>query len=393
MQTLQRGQKLKWEALSQASQLQAGLAAAAPGATFDYSCFAVDAQGKLSDDRYFIFYNQKNSPCGGLGLKGAAGSDMERVAIDLAKLPASIQRLVFVITVEGAGEMRHLRGGHWRLQDVNGATLAEFPLSGADYGGEKALIAGEIYRKDGWRVAATGQGFSGGLSALLAHFGGEEIREAPAKPALVPAAVPAPKVNLGKITLDKKGDKQTVDLRKGGGVQPIRFNLNWDNPGAGKRGFFASLQGSPDLDLGCMYRLRTGEAGVVQPLGDSFGARDRPPFIFLDKDDRSGAAADGENLTVFRPDAIDFVMVFAMVYRGASDFTQVGGRLTVRDQAGNEIFIRLSSPDKKRNFCAICTIRNVGDRVEITKEEQYFTGHREADQRFGFGFNWVAGSK
>ena len=242
---------------------------------------------------------------------------------------------------------------------------------------------------------------------MLKHFGGQEIVAAPAKqpPATLPASMPKPssppppppaapaKVNLGKVTLEKKGDKQTVDLRKGGGSQPIHVNLNWDNPGAAKRGFFGALQGSPDLDLGCMYRLKDGERGVIQPLGKNFGARDRSPFIFLDKDDRSGAAADGENLTVFRPDLIDFVMVFAMVYQGATDFTQVAARLALRDQAGNEILIKLSSPDKKQNFCAICTIRNTGDRVEITKEERYFTGHKEADQTFGFGFNWVAGSK
>jgi hypothetical protein len=31
--------------------------------------------------------------------------------------------------------------------------------------------------------------------------------------------------------------------------------------------------------------------------------------------------------------------------------------------------------------------------VEITKEEQYFRGHRDADERYGFGFRWARGSK
>lgn len=66
MQTLQRGQKLKWEALSPVPSLQVGLAAAVPGATLDFSCFGVDAQDRLSDDRYFIFYNQQFSPSGAL---------------------------------------------------------------------------------------------------------------------------------------------------------------------------------------------------------------------------------------------------------------------------------------------------------------------------------------
>ena len=40
---------------------------------------------------------------------------------------------------------------------------------------EKAIISVELYRKDGWRIAAAAKGFNGGLSALLKSFGGEEI--------------------------------------------------------------------------------------------------------------------------------------------------------------------------------------------------------------------------
>jgi hypothetical protein len=47
--------------------------------------------------------------------------------------------------------------------------------SGADFASEKAVIPGELDRKDGhWRFGAVGQGFDGGLSALLKHFGGVE---------------------------------------------------------------------------------------------------------------------------------------------------------------------------------------------------------------------------
>jgi tellurite resistance protein TerA len=49
-----------------------------------------------------------------------------------------------------------------------------------------------------------------------------------------------------------------------------------------------------------MYRLRNGDAGVIQPLGGNFGDRHASPWIFLDKDDRSGAAADGVR-TAFDP--------------------------------------------------------------------------------------------
>ena len=400
MPTLTRGQKTKLADLTPSQQLSAEISASSSALKFDFSCFGVDENGQLSDDRYFVFYNQKNSPDGALAMSGNG-----QFAVDLSRLPATIKKLVFVATIDGNGEMRSLDKGAFRLL-ANGGEVARFDFTGSDFGAEKALMVAEIYSKDVWRLAAVGQGFAGGLNALLKHFGGEEIQPAaaPPTPMPVPAAppptpapmpvAPLPSVNLTKVTLEKRGEKSKLDLRKGGGVQPIHVNLNWDAP-APKRGFLASLSApaAPDLDLGCMFRLKDGTAGVIQPLGGNFGAQNQPPYIFLDKDDRSGAARDGENLTIFRPDLLDLVMVFAMVYEGASDFAEVGGRLTIKEPNGNEIFMRLNSPQRGRNFCAICTVRAGGSSVEITKEEQYFPSHREADAQFGFGFNWTAGRK
>gem|GEM_PF-5478211 len=33
-------------------------------AVYDYCCFGLDAQGRLSDDRYMVFFNQTSSPAG-----------------------------------------------------------------------------------------------------------------------------------------------------------------------------------------------------------------------------------------------------------------------------------------------------------------------------------------
>ena len=406
MPQLSRGQKVKLADLSPSLQLRAGIGAASPSLSFDISCFGVDESGKLSDDRYFVFFNQRTSPEGALKMVGSQSGDAETFEIDLARLPSSIKKLVFALTVDGAGEMRSLQSGYFRLE-AGGQEIARFPFSGSDFTSEKAIVAAEIYLKDVWRLAAVGQGFAGGLSALLKNFGGEEMGAAAAPPAPVPAptkatppplqprvepvAAPTPKVNLGKVTLDKKGEKTAISLQKGGGNQPIRVNLNWEAPQ--KKGFFSALAGAPDLDLGCLYRLKTGEAGVIQPLGQVFGSQSGPPFIFLDKDDRSGAAKDGENLTMFRPDQIDLVVIFAMIYGGAPDFTSVNARLTLKDQSGADILVQLGAPERGLGFCAVASIRAIGANVEITKEELYFKGHREADQKFGFGFRWAAGSK
>jgi len=41
----------------------------------------------------------------------------------------------------------------------------------------------------------------------------------------------------------------------------------------------------------------------------------------------------------------------------------------------------------------LVTIENKNGQLVITKQEQYYPGHKELDKAFGFGFNWVAGSK
>lgn len=400
---LVRGQKLKISDIASATQVEVALTLGlAANQTIDVSCFGLDGFGKLSDDRYFIFYNQKSSPCGSLAAIGPSSSGQEVFRIDLERLPPTIQRLVFTATLDQAGTMAGLGSSRMELR-AGGRVCATYTFSGADFGGEKAIMIAEIYKKGVWRLAANGQGFNGGLSALLAHFGGTEaepqpaagqqVAAAPASP-LAPPPAPAPKVNLGKVSLEKRGASHRVDLRKGGGTQPIQVNLNWDQPQA-SRGFLGSLMrpGKVDLDLGCMYRLTTGEAGVIQPLGRSFGSRTSPPYIFLDQDDRTGSSASGENLCIFRPDLIDLVVVFALIYEGTANFSTVNGRLTLRDEAGSEVFVPLNTPDPTKPFCAVASVRRDGSTVRITKDERYFPGHRECDEAYGFGFRWTEGQK
>ncbi len=402
-----RGQKSKLSDLTPATNVDIGVfITVAPGQVIDFSCFGLDANGKLSDDRYFIFFNQKSSPCGSITMKGGQTGLQEVFGIDLGRVPETIKRLVFTASVDGAGTMSQI--GASRLQMlVNGQSLHTFAFSGTDFGQEKAIMLAELYHKEVWRFAANGQGFTGGLNALLVSFGGEAIQPAAPPPVPPPSAPPPvastsapppvpppPKVNLGKVTLEKRGAAQAVNLRKGGGNQPIHINLNWDQPAA-KRGFLGALSssGSVDLDLGCMFRLSDGQKGVIQPLGGNFGSRSQPPYIHLDKDDRSGAATDGENMFIFRPDLIDQVMVFAMIYEGTANFSTVNGRLKIKDDAGSEILIPLNAPDSRKQFCAVAMIKKEGNSIKIVKEERYFPGHQECDEAYGFGFRWVAGQK
>jgi tellurite resistance protein TerA len=274
----------------------------------------------------------------------------------------------------------------------NGEEKLSFAFTGSDFSSEKAIIIAELYFKDQWRVSAVGQGFSGGLSALLKHFGGEEA---------APPARETPKVRLGKVSLDKRGDAQKVDLTKGGQQPPIHINLQWNSGSEGEKksegGFFGLFRSSGasavDLDLGCMYRLKSGECGVIQPLGGNFGSKTQAPYILLDKDDRSGAATDGENMYVYRPEDIDLMVVFALIYEGTAQFSAVSGNVTIQDGKNFEISIPLNNPDDGMRFCAVARIEAAGDSIRIVKDELYFKGHEFCDRHYGFGFRWKAGRK
>lgn len=146
----------------------------------DYVCFGVDAQGKLSDDRYMIFFNQPSSPCN--SVKQANGE----FHLSLGGLPASIDRLVFTASIDGAGAMSDIQTSRFLIKDTSGREVARCEFSGATFSAEKAIMVAEIYRKNGeWRLASNLQGYNAGLDALVVHFGGEVADTPPAAPARV----------------------------------------------------------------------------------------------------------------------------------------------------------------------------------------------------------------
>jgi stress response protein SCP2/uncharacterized protein (AIM24 family) len=180
----QRGQKAKLSDLTLGTDLYVGVRIDGPGMTFDISCFGLDSAERLSNDRYFIFYNQPKSPEEALQLLGAQAGDTESFRITLDRLPAAIDRLAFTATIDGTGTMSQTSPGYLRIV-AGGEEVARYPFDGSEFSTERAVMIGDFYRKDGWRFAAVGQGFDGGLEALLKHFGGEveEEEEAPAAPA------------------------------------------------------------------------------------------------------------------------------------------------------------------------------------------------------------------
>jgi tellurite resistance protein TerA len=418
MKTFIRGQKAKLADLGLSTTFSVTIDLPANGLSIDLSCFGLDAAGKLSDDRYMVFFNQLASPEGAIRVN-LSGSRAQ-FQLDLDALPASIDKLVFTGAIDGNGTMRNIGSGAMTLGDA-----ATFALAGNDFQDEKAVMLGELYRKDGvWRFGANGQGFNGGLSALLAHFGGTEAAATNATPASAPAPAPAPvpaqpKVSLSKVTLEKRGDK--VSLAKNAasrGFGRIRVNLNWNrNPsgaapapaqkGGGLFGLFGGGGGGGakgsnaiDLDLGCLFELADGTPGGVQALGDSWGSFDSPPYIKLDSDDRTGTRADGENLFINGDhfDRIRRILVFTFIYRGVPNWAATDGVVTIEVPGNAPVEVRLDHGGAG-GMCAIASIENRNGELQVTKLVDYITSdgkvsnHEAMDRKYGFGLRWARGSK
>lgn len=369
----------------------------------DISCFGLDAQQKLSDERYMTFFNQPKTPCGGVAIVPSTGKDTTTFQLNLALLPATIDRLVITAAIDGSGTMNQLRDGSYLRFIANGQESSRFNFSGKDFAEEKALMLGELYRKNGeWRFCAIAQGFNGGLDALVKHFGGAVAAPSapasppptPPKPATPPVPPPAaPKVSLSKVTLQKSGDKISLEKAQSQSYGKIKVNLNWHRQ-TQKTGFFGFGSQKIDLDVGCMYEKFNGDKGVIQAIGKSFGRYQQEPYIQLEGDDRTGASVNGENLLINGDhfDGFKRILVFAFIYEGVPNWAATDGVVTISIANQPPVEVRLDRADNK-GMCAIAMIENIRGQLTVTKLVEYFHGHPDMDKWFGFGFSWKAGGK
>ncbi|MCM2514639.1 TerD domain-containing protein [Streptomyces griseoincarnatus] len=386
------------------------------------------AGGKVRSDADFVFYNQPAHDSGAVRHEGKwqdGGRVTDTLLVDLTRVEPGIETVILAASSDG-GTFGQVPDLSIEVKDAaNGAVAARFDSTGATT--ETAFVLGEFYRRQGaWKFRAVGQGYSSGLEGLATDYGitvDEPQHAAPpaapvappaappvAPPATVPqpppppAAPPAP-VQLTKVTLTKAAP--SVSLTKQGGTSgSLHVNLNWEirkqfSGWAAKLGRPVAMHADLDLDLCALWELTDGRKGVVQALGNAFGSLHQPPFIHLDGDDRTGASASGENLTVNLDHKHQFrrILVFVTVYEGARSFADLHATVTLRPQHGAPIDFSLDECTVPSTVCALALITNNGGDLVVQREARYLvpergvSPQRTVDHAYGWGMNWTPGRK
>lgn len=153
------------------------------GADFDLdaSALMLNSSGKIVSDQHFVFFNNLKSPDGsvehtGDNLTGEGEGDDEQIKVNLASVPADVDKIVFPVSIydaEGRGQsFGQVRNAFIRIVNQDGnAEIARYDLS-EDASTETAMVFGEVYRSGSeWKFRAVGQGYTTGLRGIAQDFG------------------------------------------------------------------------------------------------------------------------------------------------------------------------------------------------------------------------------
>ena len=147
----------------------------------DASAIAVNGEKKVASDQHFIFFNNLRSPEGAIehtgdNLTGEGDGDDEVIKVDLAGLPATVEGVVFPVSIYDADNrgqsFGQVRNAYIRVvNQANGQEITRYDLS-EDASTETAMVFGELYRNGAeWKFRAVGQGYASGLTGIARDFG------------------------------------------------------------------------------------------------------------------------------------------------------------------------------------------------------------------------------
>lgn len=140
-----------------------------------------ESTGKLAGPIDVVYYGQLMHRSGavrhcGDNLTGAGDGDDEQIIVELNKVPANYNKIVFVVNIYQARERKQqfgmIRNAFIRIVDADtGTELCKYNLS-ENYEGKTAMIFGEVYRYNSeWKFGAIGEPTNdNGIADIAARF-------------------------------------------------------------------------------------------------------------------------------------------------------------------------------------------------------------------------------
>lgn len=209
------------------------------------------------------------------------------------------------------------------------------------------------------------------------------------------------------IILEKGGDTHRINLEKHedrSTIGEIVINIDWN-----RGGFFKKLCGNPvDLDLGCFYELRNGRKSLIDGLqfsrgrgGDRHhvtrqGCYDMAPYIWHKGDDRGGSVSSGETILVNAAGVNDIkrIIVYTFIYEGVAKWSETNAVVKVKVPGYEDVVVEMGQQFSNKKFCAIAELDFGGDdSITVKKLVTFHDGHHDCDKQYGWGFNYLQGSK
>lgn len=136
-----------------------------------------DEQGRMRDAGWIAHPAEHRLP--GLEVSRQAAAE-HRLAVDLDALPEAVHRVNVLLAlptgVGGPTSFGSFASPFVAVTALDGTPVASYTVTGLD--AESAVVALELYRRQGsWKVRAVGQGYAGGLAAMLHDQGLPEAQQ------------------------------------------------------------------------------------------------------------------------------------------------------------------------------------------------------------------------
>ncbi len=137
----------------------------------DASAFMLGTNGKVPSEKYFVYYDNQESPDKTVASSGddttggnSDGGDDETLTVDITRLDPRIEQIIFVVTIYKAKERKQnfgqVRNSYIRIYNaVTQEEICKYEL-GEDFSVETGVEFGRLYKRNGqWKFEAIGQGY------------------------------------------------------------------------------------------------------------------------------------------------------------------------------------------------------------------------------------------